>query len=236
MVSIKKSDIYIILPAFNEAPVINDVIKNIQRHGYENIVLIDDGSTDRTFEVAKRSEIKIIRHLVNRGQGAAIQTGIEYVRNIGGKYLVMIDSDGQFYPEDIEKLIKGYEKNRTDIVLGSRFLGRESVIPVYKRLFNIIANIVTFILSGAILSDTQTGFRLLNQKAVDNLNIVTDGYEFCSDMIRVARSLGLTISEVPVKVRYYEYANKKGHGLAKGQSFATGVETFFKLVVESLFR
>ena len=227
--NIDKSGILIILPAYNEAQVIENVLLDLKNHGYSNICLVDDGSTDGTSQIAKSHQIKILKHPINLGAGAAIQTGINYARNQNFQFAILIDSDGQHFPEDIESLYDAMQKSEADIVIGNRFSNLENEIPTQRLRYNRIANRLTNFFCDHTYSDTQSGFRLLNRRAIEKLNLKNSGFGFCSEMIIEGEKLNLKIVETPIRVLYTEYS------LKKGQDFREGVRTARSIIWQVLF-
>jgi len=221
--SIQKSNILIILPAYNEAEVIDNVISDIRLHGYQNICLVDDGSTDRTRQLAQSLKVTVLSHPVNRGAGAAVQTGITYARNEGFQFAILIDSDGQHLPEDIENLCKKMEETDADIVIGNRFFNSENSVPKKRIAYNKIANIFTNIFCKNNYSDTQSGFRLLNRKAIELMNLRNRDFGFCSEMLISSEKLNLRIEETPIRVLYTEYSMNKGQNLREGVRTARSI-------------
>lgn len=215
------------MPAFNEASVISTVIERIKKCGYSNILVIDDGSSDTTHQVAVRSQIKALKFCLNRGVGAATQAAIYYARRNQLEYIVLIDADGQHFPEDIDLLVEHIEKHQADLVIGSRFLDQKSAIPATRKIFNAIANVLTF-LGKSKVTDSQSGFRLLNKKAIERINLDLDDYGVCTEMIWKAEKAGLKIVEVPIRVIYTEYSMSKGQNLWKG--IQTGIGLVRKLI------
>ncbi len=209
-------DIHIFIPAYNEEKTIGKVIDEIQSYGFKNIIIVDDGSSDRTAEIARSKGAKVIRHILNRGAGAATQTALEYARNISSKHLVLMDADGQHHPEYIEKMWLDMRKNDADLIIGSRFLDRHENIPFLRRAYNWIGNGLINITCKYHYTDTQCGFRLLNRNAIHHLDLQIDNFAFCSEMIINAERKGLKIAESPVTVRYTDYSLGKGQGLAEG--------------------
>src|SRR5579872_2495298 len=138
-----KNDIYIVIPAYNEAKVIREVITEIKSEGFKKIIVIDDGSDDQTLKEARAEKVIALKHVLNRGKGAAIKTGIEAAQILEANIVVTMDGDGQHNPKDIfkmlEKLDQGY-----DVILGSRFADKSTNIPTFKILENYIGNIVTW--------------------------------------------------------------------------------------------
>lgn len=214
-------DIHIFIPAYNEEKSIRQVILEIKENGFKNIYIIDDGSMDRTSAIAKSEGVKTIKHIINRGVGAATQTAIEYARKNKFQRMVLMDADGQHNPSDIEKLTHEMNISDADMVIGSRFLQGESNIPFSRRLYNSIGNRLINLTCKNKYSDTQSGFKLLNKNAIHSLDLSIDNFAFCSEMILLAEKQNLLIKEISIQVRYSEYS------LSKGQGFLEGVKTIF---------
>ncbi len=221
--------ILVIVPVYNEGTRILRVVEAIRQAGFNNILVVDDGSTDQTREALQVIEVKYIRHPINRGQGAAIQTGFDIAKEEEADFVIIIDGDGQFNPTNITKVVQPLLKDEADLVIGSRFK-QKNVIPVLRRLYNWIASILTYFLSGIYVGDSQSGFRALNKTALQQICLKSSGYEFCTEMIREASDSHLRITEVPVDVYY------TSDSLKKGQSFATGLKTAGKLLIRTLTR
>ena len=215
------------LPAFNEGPVIYDVIKKINDVGFNDVLVVDDCSCDNTFDESKRAGAVVLSHIVNRGAGAAPSSIIEYARANNYDYLVLMDSDGQHLPSDIEKLLAKSKKG-IDLVIGSRLKGDIKNMPVTRRIANFIGSLFTLFFFGGFVWDSQSGFRVLNKKALSKINLTFDRFEFCSEMIGEAKRANLSIEEVPIKVVYTKHSLSKGHG----QSISNG----FKMIVKFLFK
>lgn len=222
--------IVIVIPAYNEENYIPDVIAACQAEGYHNIIVVDDGSSDQTASIARQAGSMVVCHIINRGVGAATQTGLQAARCLGADIAVTMDADGQHLARDIKKLIEDQLTRKSDITIGSRFLNKSNHIPVSRRLYNNIGNLITFFLSGIFLTDTQSGMKAFSKKALENINITSDGFEFSSEIIREARHFQFSIREVPISVVYTTYS------LTKGQDLSLGIATVFKLVIRSLMR
>ena len=133
-----KSDVYITIPLYNEEKMILKVIKSLNENGYNNIVVVDDGSSDNGYELVKNNtNVIITKHIINRGQGAALQTAMEIAINRGAKYIVHFDSDGQHDSKDIDHMLNTLIEGNYDIVLGSRFLKKNNISlnPVLLKSF-----------------------------------------------------------------------------------------------------
>ena len=125
-----KSKVYIVIPAFNEGKVIAKVIRKIQKEGFSNIIVIDDGSLDDTYKIAKNNNVTVLKHLINRGKGSATQTGLEVAKRLNAEIVVTMDADGQHSEKDIIKLVKPIADGKVDVVLGSRFLLQNKIPPL----------------------------------------------------------------------------------------------------------
>jgi len=208
----------VVIPAYNEAVVIRNVLtslpKTIQYKGKKLSVvpvLVDDASRDDTAAIASSiKDVVLIRHLVNSGAGAATRTGLSYVRELKDyKLAATMDADGQHSPKDLVKIIKSLEKNTSDVVIGSRLINTEGM-PWYKIVGNKGLNFVTFLLLGVSTTDSQSGLKAFNRKAIDRLSYRENGYAFCSEMLWRANQANLAITEEPIEAIYTEYSKAKG--------------------------
>lgn len=204
---------WIVVPAFNEAAAIGDVVRGL-RAIYPNVVVIDDGSRDATAGVARSAGAVVLRHAVNRGQGAALQTGIDYALSRGASIVVTFDSDGQHVVADVAKLTEPIEGGRADAVLGSRFRGSTENMPFMRRVMLRAAVAFTRFTSGARVTDAHNGMRAFSRAAASKIEIRLDRMAHASEIIdQIARS-GIRYEEVPVHVRYTEYSRRKGQSSA----------------------
>ncbi len=220
----------IIIPAYNEEEYVADVIIACQNAGYDDVVVVNDGSIDDTLNAALNAGASVISHMINRGVGAATQTGLEAAKMTGADVAVTMDADGQHQASDIENLVKSLIDQKADIVIGSRFLKKDNPIPFVRIFFNNIANIITFLLSGIFVTDSQSGMKAFSKPALDKIMITSNGYEFCSEIIREARYFDFKVKEAPISVIYSDYS------MSKGQNFASGLTTVFKLMLKTLMR
>ncbi|MBI5152194.1 glycosyltransferase family 2 protein [Candidatus Peregrinibacteria bacterium] len=221
--------IFIVIPAFNEEKTIGCAINDLRMHGYENIVVVDDGSSDKTEKIAEDMDVIVVKHAINCGVGAATQTGIDHSLQSGAEIIVTFDGDCQHYASDIKNLIEPIVHGGYDIVIGSRFLKFQK-IPWLRRLFNKIGNFLTYLISGIHSSDSQSGIKAFSREAAEKIRIHSVGYEYCSEIFREIKENRLAMIEIPVKVKYSNYS------MLKGQNFSRGLETGFKLLVRSLMR
>lgn len=220
--------IYIVIPAFNEAQVISQVIDEINSAGYLNIIVVDDGSMDDTFNIAsKKDGVTALKHFLNRGKGAAAKTGLDAAKLLGADIAVTIDADGQHNPADIslmlEKIREGY-----DVVLGSR-LKNPNGMPKYKIIHNHIGNLCVWALYGLWVTDSQSGFRAYSKKALDAIETKTDRYEYDSEVIREIYRNKLKYVEIPIEVRYTEYSMSKKHKM----NLKNGIKTLAKMIISA---
>lgn len=219
------------IPAYNEEKMVGQVVKSIPRkiEGISsiNIVLVDDGSTDETGEIARREGAVVLRHAINRGLGGAIKTIIAYAQKLKPDILITFDADGQHSGGDIVKLIKPILSDKADVVIGSRWL-KKGHAPVTRMVANKIANIVTYLFFDILTTDSQSGLRAFNQKALNSITIVTDGMEVSSEILKEVRRMKLRLSEIPIASVYTSYSQ------AKGQPLANGVNVLWQLVVRLL--
>lgn len=217
-----------IIPAYNEATRIAAVIASASVY-VQKVVVVDDGSSDATATVAKKAGAYVVSHVENCGSGAATMTGILAARALGAMSIILIDGDGQHDSHDIPRMLEPIKSNKADIVFANRF-GQKNSIPSIRRLFNFIGNMLTFLVTGSWVPDSQCGFKALGPKAVAEIDLQMSGYEFCTEMVREAVVHRWQITHVPISVTYSEYT------MAKGQSFAGGVKTAGKILLQSLIR
>lgn len=190
----------IVIPAYNEELTIGSVVALAKKYG--DVLVVDDGSKDRTSEIAQNAGAIVVRHETNKGKGAALKTGFGYALSNAYDVVVTIDADGQHNPDEIPHLIEPIIKREADLVIGSRYLnGSKKKIPLYRRLGLWVLNKSTKVAS-KIEVDSQSGFRTLSRKALERLNLSSSGYAVETDMVVNAREQGLRIKEVPISVRY----------------------------------
>lgn len=212
---------FIIIPAWNEEERIAVILEQLRVLDYK-IVVVDDGSSDQTYKVVSRYPVALLRHKINRIQGAALQTGNDYALSRGADIIVHFDADGQFLVKEIPDIIKPILDNQADIVFGSRFLGKKSDIPWLKeKIYFPIAKIINRILFGIKSSDPQSGFRAMNRATAQKIRIEQDDFSHCTEIMAKAFEYKLRIKEVPITVVYHRF----------GQNLAGGI----KIVKDLLF-
>lgn len=217
-----------VIPAYNEAEKIGDVVRSSAAF-VDTVFVVDDGSTDATADVARDAGATVLRHVQNAGAGAATMTGLEAARRATFDVVVTLDADGQHNPDDIPALLEPIRDGQVDIVFANRF-GQRNKIPFIRRVFNGLGNIVTFFATGSWIPDSQCGLKAFGPKALSQVQLRMSGFEFCTEIVRESTQHKWRITSIPTKVLYSEYT------LAKGQSFAGGVRTAFKILLRSFLR
>jgi glycosyltransferase involved in cell wall biosynthesis len=177
------------------------------------VVVIDDCSADATSDVAHAAGAVVLRHPVNLGQGAALQTGLRYALAQGAEAIVTFDADGQHRVQDIDVLLETQRQTGAEVVVGSRFLGSAEGMPALRRLVLRAAVVFTRITSGVALTDAHNGLRLLMRSAAAKLRIEQNRMAHASEIVDQFRALGLRVAEAPVTIRYTEYSLRKGQRL-----------------------
>lgn len=202
---------YIVIPAFNEERVIRRVLEDVLRE-YEHVVVVDDASSDKTYDQARSTKAVVLRHMINRGQGAALKTGICYALEQGADTIVTFDSDGQHQVSDIGKLLAPLAAGKYDIILGSRFLQPSSQIPTTRRFVLQAGIVFTRLFSHIRVTDTHNGLRAMTADAARKIRIVQDRMAHASEILEEIMFHRLRYMEVPVTVLYSEYSKDKGQG------------------------
>lgn len=219
-----KDFVYIIIPAKDEASRIGGVLHQVLDNGYTNIVVVNDGSKDKTASVAKSFGVTVLDHLINLGAGAATQTGIEYAIMQNAEIIVTIDADHQHLPADIDLLVETLQQKQSDIVIGSRFLNKNNKIPYTRILYNKIANVITYLVTGIAVTDSQSGMKAFTAKFAEKSKLNFNGFEFSVEMIRNIKVSKARFEEVPIKVIYTKDT------LSKGQNLLTGIRMLRKIL------
>lgn len=191
----------IIVPAFNEEKSITRVIKDLKKQGFKEIVVIDDGSEDKSGEMAAKEGAIVLRHLVNRGLGAALGTGFAFAKTRKIDALVTFDSDGQHHAKDIKRLLAPLKKSLANVVIGSRFKDLQNA-PVERSLANKLANLTTYLFYGVWTTDSQSGFRSFDKKALSVIKIKTDRMEVSSEFFKEIHRNKLKFQEIDIPATY----------------------------------
>ncbi|MFH1286164.1 MAG: glycosyltransferase family 2 protein [Candidatus Magasanikbacteria bacterium] len=210
-----------IVPAYNEENQIGSVVRSLFDH-VDMVVVVDDNSNDNTSVEAEKAGAHVLSHKINRGQGAALQTGHDYALRKGAQYVLHFDGDGQFDALDIVPALECIKKANADILFGSRFLDMRSNTPWFKKKILIpLGRFVDRIFGGLRLTDAHNGFRILHKNALEKIIITQDKMAHASEIPRLVKKHNLSYVEHPVKVTYHRY----------GQSALGGVRILSDLVV-----
>ena len=215
--------VVVLVPAFNEELTIGSVVLKARLYA-KHVIVIDDGSRDKTAEIARAAGAEVIEHVVNRGKASALQTGFNVLKNKDFDIIVMVDGDGQHDMADIGAVIKPIVEKQADVVIGSRFLKGGNSIPLKRRIGQGILNRITNAGSSIKVTDTQSGFRAINMKALGHMDFHSSGYAVEQNMIIHCAEAGLRIVEVPISVRY-DVPN--GH---KQSSVKMGMDLFSNII------
>jgi len=204
----------IVIPAYNEELTIGSVVALAKKYG--DVLVVDDGSMDRTAEIAKEAGTTVIRHERNMGKGYALRSGFEYALSREYDVVVTLDADGQHNPDEIPLLMEPIVKGKADLVIGSRYLnGSKKKIPVYRRFGLWVLNKSTKAAAGVDV-DSQSGFRAISRKALEKLDLNSTDYSVETDMIVKVKEEELKIIEVPISVRYDVPKKHKKNPLSHG--------------------
>ena len=224
-------DVYLVVPAFNEEKTVSQIIEGIAESGY-NVILVNDGSRDKTLKLAIESKRKypnqifVVSHVINRGLGAALKTGMVVALNKGAEYIVTFDADGQHEIADIPKVCKPLQDGEADVVIGARPF---EDMPISKSFANYIMNALTLIFYGRNVKDSQSGLRAFTAHAADVINIVSRGYGVSSEFIKEISDKKLRLAEVTITTIYTPETQNKGTDAIVGLKILT------KMVID-LFR
>ncbi|MGW4100514.1 glycosyltransferase family 2 protein [Mycobacterium sp. NPDC004974] len=209
-------DVWIIIPAFNEASIIGDVISDV-RSVFPNVVCVDDGSRDDTADMAFAAGAHVVPHPVNLGQGAAIQTGVEYARSRpGARVFATFDADGQHQVKDVIRMIDRLDSDNADLVVGTRFAGTVTHVPPVKRVILRAAAFLSPQSRSLGLTDAHNGLRVFNKTVADALNLTMNGMSHAGEFIALAAENHWRVAEEPVEILYTDYSKSKGQPLLNG--------------------
>jgi len=226
-------EVFFIVPAYKESPdVLRRTVKEVLQK-YENVVVVDDGTPDFSYhDHLEDLNVIYLRHKINLGQGAAIQTGMEYALRNGADILVHFDSDGQHNLHDIPKMIAYLNEGQADIILGSRFLEKEDIehVPFMRRNILKVATYVNWLFTGLKLTDAHNGLRVMNAAAAKKIHITENRQAHATQILYEIKHLDIPWKEYPTTVFYSDYSIKKG------QKNINVFNVFFDLILNSFFK
>ncbi|MBK8869150.1 MAG: glycosyltransferase family 2 protein [Dermatophilaceae bacterium] len=215
-------DTVFLIPAYNESSAIVEVIHNIPEEF--DVVCVDDGSKDDTAAVINGTRAQLVRHCINLGQGAALQTAIDYaLQDEDYDYFVTFDADGQHRIEDVRSMIDVMKSRDVDIVLGSRFLDDTSNVPALKRAILKLAVRFSNTTSGLHLTDTHNGLRVMNRHAAESMKLRMPDFSHASEIVTRIQELNLKYEEIPVTIIYSDYSRSKGQSVLNAINIAFDV-------------
>jgi glycosyltransferase involved in cell wall biosynthesis len=222
----KKKDIFLVIPAYNEAKVIATTLQELIESGF-SVVVVDDGSSDNTWEIIRHLPLFALRHPVNMGQGAALQTGMSFALLHGAEVIVHFDADGQHNLADIDNLIQPIVTGEAEVVFGSRFLRPLDTqqVPALKRVVLKTAIVVNGLFTGVWLTDAHNGFRALSRHAAQRIKLSENGFTHASEILMRVREQKLKYVECPTTIIYSHYSK------SKGQSIWNAVNILIDLVI-----
>jgi polyprenyl-phospho-N-acetylgalactosaminyl synthase len=221
--------LWIVCAAYNEAATIGRVVAELGRAGHQ-VVVVDDGSSDRTRHIAAAAGANVVVHPINLGQGAALQTGIDYALSHGADILVTFDADGQHRVSDIPRMVDALRRERADFALGSRFLGQTYNLPLLRRWVLHAATVFTRLTTGLRLTDSHNGLRALTRQGAAAIRLRQNRMAHASEILVEIAQSRLRYVEVPVTIEYTAYS------LAKGQRIGDSVTILLDLFAKELYR
>jgi polyprenyl-phospho-N-acetylgalactosaminyl synthase len=210
--NIKNHNVYVVIPAYNEEQTLASVIANV-KHFFFHVVVVNDGSKDHTGTVAKDAGAMVVHHPINLGQGAALQTGIEFALRKGAEYIITFDADGQHDAADAQFMLEGIDGTDIQVALGSRFLGKAIGISRLRRLLLKIAIAATNLSTGQHFTDAHNGLRVMKTQAAERLKIKNDGMAHASEIISFICDNHISFKEFPITIQYTAYSYNKGQKL-----------------------
>lgn len=209
-----RQGVWVVIAAYGEESSVGGVVRGLREAGWGNVVVVDDGSPDRTGSEAAAGGAHVLRHAVNLGQGAALQTGIVYALARGARVVVTFDADGQHRAEDLSSLVGPVLAGECDVVMGSRFRGGTVGMPAMKRMVLWLAVAFTRLTTGMAVTDAHNGLRALSQSAAERIRIRQNGMAHASELIEEIGRHRLRWMEVPVTIVYSAYSIGKGQRLS----------------------
>lgn len=227
--SVDANNVLVVVPAFNEAAVIGGVIENLCET-YPNVVVVDDGSSDATAACAVAAGATVLRHPINLGQGAALQTGITYALDRGSAFIATFDADGQHAAADIATMVRTLTEHNAEVALGSRFLGNTVGMSLSRRMMLRLAVLFTRLTTGARLTDAHNGLRLFTRAAACKIKITQNRMAHASEILHQIMRHKLRYVEVPVTITYTD------HSRAKGQTLLGAADILGELILGKLAR
>lgn len=219
-------DTYVIIPVYNEEKVIKDTIRDVSKY-FDSIICINDGSSDNSENEIRQTKAILINHMINVGQGGAIQTGIDYAISRGAKYFATFDADGQHVAEDLAAMVNEMKADKYDIILGTRFI-RSKTIPFFRRHILKLASKVNKLFGGLQLTDIHNGLRVFNERVASKIYLQNYDMAHASEILDVIKENKFEYKEHQVNVVYTDYSK------AKGQSLINGINILYRYFMNKI--
>lgn len=219
---------FVVVPAYNEEHTIGEVVRSLRPYA-DRVLVVDDGSSDRSGAIASEAGAHVITHVMNRGLGAALGTGISEAFRRGADVVVTFDADGQHRAEDVPRMVAPIEAGDADVVIGCRTDDR-SRMPVKRRFANWCGNALTFVLFGIWVKDSQSGLRAFSRHAGDHMELKCDRMEVSSEIVKEIKRNRFALAEISIVPIYTEYS------LSKGQGLVVGLKTAGKLLIRRIMQ
>jgi polyprenyl-phospho-N-acetylgalactosaminyl synthase len=223
------SSAWVVVAAYNESFAVGEAVTGLKEYDLR-VVVVDDGSADDTSEAARDAGAVVVQHPINLGQGAALQTGIEFALRRGAQFIVTFDADGQHRASDVLALISSLVGTGADIACGSRFLGRAENLPRSRRIMLKLATVFTYLTTGLKMTDAHNGLRAMTRRCAKRIRIRQNRMAHASEIIAEIARLKLRFVEVPVTICYSAYS------LQKGQKLGNSINIVLDLVMRKLHR
>lgn len=220
--------VFVVIPAFNEHQSLQLVVDELVDKHY-NVVVVDDGSARDLYPLLKNKPIFFLRHKVNLGQGAALQTGIEFALSRQPSYIVTFDADGQHNANDIEKMLLKLFETKADIALGSRFI-KNNPIPLKRKILLQAGRYINYLFTQLLLTDAHNGLRAMTKETAEKIRIRENRMAHATEILSLIQKEKLKYIEVPVEIYYTEYSQRKG------QTAMSSFRIFFDLLLNKIFR
>jgi polyprenyl-phospho-N-acetylgalactosaminyl synthase len=221
--------IWVVIPAFNEAKVLPQTLADVFGY-FKNVVVVDDNSADETSAIAHARGAHVCKHPINLGQGAALQTGIDFALRNGAERIVTFDADGQHQADDAARMAALLDNSNCDVVLATRFKGSAIGISYSKRIFLLAATVYTRLTTGLGITDTHNGLRVFRRSALTRLRIAQNRMAHASEILEKIASLNLSYTEAPCTIIYTDYSK------AKGQRMIGAIQVLADLTIRRLYR
>jgi len=225
---ITDSNVFVIIPAYNETEIIRNTVMPLL--GKYQVVVVDDGSLDFISKYLFDLPVHYLRHIENLGQGAALQTGMEYALEHGAEYIIHFDADGQHNHKEIPSFLSPIQQGIAEVCIGSRFLDKHNTeaIPIFRRFILRLAIAFNNLVTGVKLTDAHNGFRAFSRKAAEQISLQQNRMSHATEIIFQFKQKGLSVTEIPTHITYTNYSQ------AKGQSSLNAINIVLELFLNKI--